>query len=215
MLIQPRYDRIEGTPLAYFKFLKVMLGIGIVVRIIRLLSLFSAEPDWYSAVYGLLDLVLTVLAFWGLKNMKWKGVLAYFGMNMLIALDRIVAIGIYVHFGEIGLCSKPLGHVLGIMVVLVLVWIYFGKRRLLFDPLPKHWQAQVPPPTQPDPYTRQAFLDETPVPEWEPGEEAPGISEESRQTGESAVRFCRSCGCELVPGSKFCSACGTKVIKEW
>ena len=36
-----------------------------------------------------------------------------------------------------------------------------------------------------------------------------------QRENKSMVRFCRNCGCELVPDSKFCSICGTKVVKEW
>lgn len=36
-----------------------------------------------------------------------------------------------------------------------------------------------------------------------------------RGTGEGTVRFCRNCGCELVPGSQFCAMCGTKIVREW
>jgi len=43
------------------------------------------------------------------------------------------------------------------------------------------------------------------------------LSEETnvRRTTVNAIRFCRHCGNELVPDSKFCSICGTKVIREW
>lgn len=34
-------------------------------------------------------------------------------------------------------------------------------------------------------------------------------------TGGGTVCFCRNCGCKLVPDSKFCSICGTKVVREW
>lgn len=40
-------------------------------------------------------------------------------------------------------------------------------------------------------------------------------AEASRTTGGGPVRFCRNCGCQLVPGSKFCGICGTKVVREW
>lgn len=33
--------------------------------------------------------------------------------------------------------------------------------------------------------------------------------------GGAPVRFCRHCGGALVPNSRFCSICGTKVVREW
>lgn len=36
-----------------------------------------------------------------------------------------------------------------------------------------------------------------------------------RGTGGGTARFCRNCGCELIPDSKFCSVCGTEIVREW
>ena len=46
------------------------------------------------------------------------------------------------------------------------------------------------------------------------GEVVSEISHEHRERPAAQIKFCRMCGCALLEDSNFCSACGTRVIRE-
>lgn len=213
MCIQPKYDRIEGTPLAFLKFLRVTLVLGFVLQLINAISVLTSGTDGYSIVYCLLNLVLTFLAVLGLGSMKWIGVLAYYGLFILTLFDGVAAMVLCTYYGEYETMWAAFRRVLTSVLVLVPVWVYFGKRRLLFEPAPK--AKKLREPIQSVPCVLQEPQNENLPVEEEKGKAVQSVSVESQQTDIEPVKFCRNCGCELVPGSKFCSTCGTKVIKEW
>lgn len=208
MLIQPKYHSIEGTPLAFLKFARVTLVVGFVINLVGLIPLLTPEADWYTLLYNLLGLALRVLAFFWLGGMKWRGVLAYCGLFLLMMLDAIAAIALYAYYGAFESIGPSVSRVLAAMLVLVPVWVYFGKRRLLFDPAPGAKKAREPAPRASENRVDGSLREER-------KEEEGNALAEPRQTDAAPVRFCRNCGCELVPGGKFCSACGTEVVKEW
>lgn len=211
MFIQPKYDRIEGTPLSFLKFVRVTLVLGTVIDLVTFIPFLTSEADWYSIIYHLLNLTLRILAFFWLGDMKWSGVLAYCGLFLLSMLDAIAAMALSAYYGVFeGIGGTAIGRVLAAMIILAPVWVYFGKRRLLFDPAPGAKKTQEP--AQPAPCAPQKSIDES-LPEGRKDLES--ASAEDRQIDVTPAKFCRNCGYELVPGSKFCSLCGTKVVKEW
>lgn len=213
MLIQPKYYHIEGTPLTFLKFVRVTLVLGFVIGLVEFIPLLTSEADWYTIICNLLALALRVFAFFWLGDMKWRGVLAYCVLFLLPMLDAVAAIVLYAYYGALESIGPAVSRVLAAMLILAPVWVYFGKRRLLFSPVPESKKTQEP--VQPALCASQDNLDENLTAE---RKEAKGLGSaltESRQTDGNLVKFCRNCGCELVPGSKFCSICGTKVVKEW
>lgn len=213
MGVQPKYDRIEGTPLAFLKFVRVTLVLGCVTRLLQTISLFALEGDWYSITYNLLGLTLTILALLWLGDMKWKGVLAYCGLFLLMMLDGIAAMALCAYYGLHESMGTAFGQVLAAMIILAPLWVYFGRRRLLFAPAPNTEKTQKPIPSAS--HASRKSISEDLETEWKGDGGFQGVSAERQQTDINPVKFCRNCGCELAPGSKFCSTCGTKVVKEW
>lgn len=213
MFIQPKYDRIEGTPLSFLKFVRVTLVLGFVMNLVTLIPLLTSEADWYSIIYHLLGLTLRILAFLWLGDMKWRGVLAYCGSFLLIMLDGIAAMALSAYYGAFESIGTAIGRVLAATIILAPVWVYFGKRRLLFDPAPGAKKTQEP--AQPAPCAPQKSIDESLHEERKESKDFESALAEDRQIDVTPAKFCRNCGCELVPGSKFCSFCGTKVVEAW
>lgn len=146
MRVQPQYVHREDTPLAFFKFLRVVLAIGVVYRFITVIPMLTSETDWYTIVYSLAGLALAILALWGLGSMKWMGVLAFYGLYVLVIIDRIVAILLYAYYGALESSGEAIGQAVGAILILIPFRIYFGKRRLLFAPPPAAKVAQEPVP---------------------------------------------------------------------
>lgn len=213
MRIEPKYYCIEGTPLRFLKFVQVTLVFGLILRLIQIIPLLASKADWYSITYNLLGLTLTILALLWLGDMKWKGVLAYCGLFFLIMLDGIAVLVLCAYYGAYENIGVPLGRVLATIIILVPLWVYFGKRRLLFDPAPKERTGQEK--ISANQYASHLPKGKSVKTVREDGKISQCISTECNQTDKNLVRFCRNCGCELVPDSKFCSICGTKVVKEW
>lgn len=146
MRVQPQYVHKEDTPLAFFKFLRVALAIGVVCRSITVIPMLTSETDWYSIVYSLAGLALAILALWGLGRMKWMGVLASYGLSVLVIVDGIAAILLCAYYGALESSGEAIGRTVGAVLILIPLRIYFGKRRLLFDPPPAAKAAQEPVP---------------------------------------------------------------------
>ena len=134
-----RYTEREGTPMAYYVFVKVILVLGVIVRAFNLFNSFldAAYDFWfgYSVIFAIIQLFLTAAALIGLFEMKWYGPICFLSNFCLLCLDALIALAISVYFGTDG-AATYLGSFLGILVWLIPSWIYFRKRRLLFAPPP-------------------------------------------------------------------------------
>lgn len=137
MLVRPKYTSEEGTPLFFLKFLKIVLPIGIILRLFVLVSLFSQEFSAYSLLYCAANLALAFVAAVYLNKMEWKGVLAFYGIFAVQIADKTLEFLLLTSYGLPPSVGTVIGTVLGELVVLVPVIVYFDKRRLLFAPPPK------------------------------------------------------------------------------
>ena len=134
------YTEIIGTPLAFYTFAKVTLIIGLFIRIITLLSSFiSFQSDfehWYNLIFGLIQLGLCLGGIIGLNAMEWYGPLCYMGAFAILIVDALVGLGIITYYGLTMDSGTYVGRILGALIWLIPVSIYFRKRRLLFSPPP-------------------------------------------------------------------------------
>ena len=144
MLIQPKYTEVDGTPLTYLKFLKVILPLSILLRLAMFVSSFRNGPDWYSIGFMLLQLIAVVIAVCGINSMKWYGVISLYALFLIPIADALISILIYIYYGHLNEAGVPFGTILGYLVWLIPSWIYFSKRRLLFDPFPDDYQVAIP-----------------------------------------------------------------------
>ncbi len=76
--------------------------------------------------------------------MKWYGVISLYALFLIPIADALISILIYIYYGHLNEAGVPFGTILGYLVWLIPSWIYFSKRRLLFDPFPDDYQVAIP-----------------------------------------------------------------------
>jgi hypothetical protein len=207
MFYMYQYYDSASTPLKFHKFFRyVLLPVNFLTGLISLVS----EPDgmpvfsWLYAVdigYFLIMLSLILvcfIGFFGWQSYAWYGVFAYLGVNLLYTLFTVALYALYISD-----TTRPgviAGQFFGAVAYAVLVGIYYIKRRPLF----------FPNPVRPNTY---AYVDAANTAQ-------SGVSGSTVTTGvpgvtaAPAVKYCRQCGYELLPGSNFCTKCGTPVAGE-
>lgn len=166
MLIRPKYIGVDNTPLAYLKFLKAVLPISVVLHIANSAISLQEYSDWYSIAFALARIIAVSVAAIGLNRMEWYGVILFYFWLAIPILDAAVSVCIYLYMGHAEEIWTPIGAVLGLSVWLIPSWIYFSKRRLLFDPFPKHYQTAIPK----DKYQKQEYSSASFVIDEETGE---------------------------------------------
>ena len=210
------YINPSETPLKYFKFLKVTLLIGLVIRIVQAVGLFGSDPTWYDIAYAIAGFALTLAAVVGMNAMKWYGILSFLGIYLLTIVDAIVAIALILICGlTYPSIATVIGRILGCLIILIPSWIYFSKRRMLFDPTPQSAKFVAGTPSNP------SFNDSS--------TQIIGKASSPKPTSESVVcgaiptppsqvlpriQFCRKCGARLLDDSKYCSYCGTAIVED-
>ena len=191
-----------NTPLKYFKFLKVCLILGVLLRIAQVINLFADEFNWYSTAFVVIGFILNLAAVVGMNGMQWYGVLSFHGVYILSIVDGLVALVIAsVYNLSSDFFGEVFGQIFGSAIVLAINWVYFSKRRLLFDPMPA---ADVAPAVAVT--NENMAVSERNV--------APQPANQSFATTAPSVRFCRKCGAKLLEGSKFCSYCGVATVED-
>ena len=184
------YTDVQSTPLAFLKFLRVMLCISLFISGFQAIRILT-EGDIFSAVLQLLLLAFGVVICVGLFKMKYYGVVCYFINILLNAIFYVINV-----FSDVNLAEDE-KIVLGAMFLIVLVglmipiFIYFRKRRLLFSPLPR---GVVLPPAEQAPAAGEAFTEDEPVNTWE-------------------YRYCVHCGGKHAIGDVYCPHCGKKLTE--
>ena len=207
-----QYSSQSDTPLKYFGFLKIVLPIGLVIRIIQFVGLLASSPTWYDISFSIIDFVLTVLAIVGMNKMDWYGVLAFVGIYLLTILDAVIGVVIVILY-DLSYPSIPslIGRVFGSLVVIIPSWIYFKTRRWLFDPRPQLDNCNTTPnhPLSPSPNGVSQTSSST-VLDHITHQVPPSTSFSSFPK----VQFCRKCGARLLDDSNFCSFCGTAIVED-
>lgn len=141
MKVEPVYNDLNGTPMKFHKFLCVVIWIGVVLLSITFIgSLFSI--DVFSIV-SIITFALVVCAWGcalaaasGLKHMQWSGVKAYYYFSILNIATYIITPFLYSYMGldtQKVMIEAIVGPII-YGVQLALIYIYYGKRRNLFNP---------------------------------------------------------------------------------
>ncbi len=145
-MIKPKYFIREATPLIYCKLLKVVLTIGVVLGslmfIFNIAGAFMGTITWWAVVIQLLYLVLEAMSLNGLINWEWMGVRCLGIYYTLFMVGQFA--GNYL-LGNLSVGSA-LGIFTGWLIWMIPSYIYFQKRRPLFDPpitaIPQQQYAQ-------------------------------------------------------------------------
>lgn len=140
MLIKPKYINAGSTPLKYLKFLKVMLPISMLIRLTVFVSSFQNNPGLYSIGFMMLQFIAVVAAAYGINSMKWYGVISLYVLFLIPIVDAAITVLIYLYCGMPEETGSPIGVTLGYLIWLIPTWVYFSRRRLLFDPYHKSTQ---------------------------------------------------------------------------
>ena len=141
MLIKPKYTNEKEAPVKFLKFLSVVLPIGIIFQIMILVGSYQSNPPLVNA-FLLFNVVITGVAAIGIHTRKWYGVVVYLCTGILTSIMKLVFPDIY--FEEHYSTGTLIGVVIGTLIALWIFLVYFGKRRLLFDPRPKNYQVSIP-----------------------------------------------------------------------
>ena len=144
MKVEPVYNKLNGAPMRFHKFLCVMVWIGILRN---LADFFTTVGDFQGInAYLVVWIIVTVLniacvfiAGVDLPSMKWLGVKAYFasfGISVATYVVNLVFSALY------GLdlyepTVQLVACIIGSCVFVIPIYIYYGKRRNLFEPYPE------------------------------------------------------------------------------
>ena len=184
------YTDPETTPMKFTEFIKIMSVIAAIAQTVRLIGLFQQDATAFEIIYSVLSISFALATVFGLCAMKWYGVVTFYARLLLQIADAvlgiIVSLILHVDYSLIGECA---GVIVGALIWLIPSWVYFRKRRLLFDPWPKG--VERPGGSQPEPDTEPASDPEAPL----------------------TQRFCRKCGGRLLPESLYCSHCGAALTE--
>lgn len=125
MHIEPIYTDRQTTPLAFFTFLKVLICISILGDILGILGSFF---QILTLIGSLISLALHILVAYGYFKWKWWAVLLYWASIAFSILTNIV--NLFAQHITIGGFLFAVGCNL---LLLGLTYVYFQKRKLLFE----------------------------------------------------------------------------------
>ena len=204
------YTNPSTAPVKYFTLLRILSVFWLIFRIIQFALLFN-KFNWYSFIYNLLGTVFTLFAFIGMKDMKWYGIMAVFGISVLGLLDGIAAL-VIISLWEL---SQPVGNtvwgqILTNSIILFIDWRYFSNRRLLFMPLPKKYIPDSSCANE----AKTTYTSNPLSSQIQPVSTPSSASAAHQSLPKHQIRFCRKCGFRLLDGSRFCSNCGTAIPEE-
>lgn len=147
MRIRPKYHSMQDAPMAYYKFLtRFSLLAGMLLNLVRFfnsISFFSNDHFWGNvtdAVTLLSAFILCVVSLILLNQMDWRGVVALLSISAIEIIYCMALFGFMLINGAGWEGGSLIGTAIGYGAILIINWIYFSKRRLLFTPSPK-WAA--------------------------------------------------------------------------
>ncbi|BAK99384.1 hypothetical protein OBV_21860 [Oscillibacter valericigenes Sjm18-20] len=130
-----KYRDIDATPMAYYKFLtRFALILDLILTVCCTVYMILNNPYWVDILYSVAVVVLELVCLIWLWKMKWKGVLALYAGYLLSILYKVVTIVQCINDGTD--FSFSVGQLNSVLVIAVLTWVYFNKRRFLFSPIP-------------------------------------------------------------------------------
>lgn len=197
--IKEYHSRLE-TPLAFHNFNRYFaIPVGIITLIIRFYNEFTNITDYnwlyiVDFIYYTLLFALTITAFVGFLKWQLYGYKSFFSYLLLQLSYYLYSIIVYIAYGLLSEISTILGSLVGVLIYIVPVRIYYKKRKLLFAPYYHKVPTTNASVTSPDDQVKQ----KQPI---------------SPNHVEPQIMYCRKCGTTLPSSnSLYCNKCGTVVI---
>lgn len=137
--ITAKYRIYEATPMKYYRFLtRFALVLGSSINAFKTIALFLGEWHWLDALYSVGITVAGFVALALLCQRAWNGVLVLCGMYLFSMFYHLLCMFLFTRVGIS--VAAPLAGMLVMGGYAALNWVYFKKRRLLFDPPPELWE---------------------------------------------------------------------------
>lgn len=142
-MISPKYFSEKDAPLKYYHFLNVLVLVWLVVSVGRLFY-FISQDNMVGVVEIAILLTIQLFVASGLHKKRWSGVVALYCMYAYNIFDVLVALGIYVYYGvaDASTLGETIGSIIGVLIWAIPTWVYFSKRRPLFDPYEENIDEQ-------------------------------------------------------------------------
>lgn len=147
-MIKPIYTIPATAPMKFYKFitsfaLPVGIFMGIAQFFSQVASVSSNKLYLIDAFFTIVHVILLFLTWGRIRDMKWSGVQFYY-------VDLLWSIG-YNLFGivfslAISNSDVPANYIATATaqtILLLLYWVYFSKRRLLFSPVPSNSEYSI------------------------------------------------------------------------
>lgn len=129
---RPKYYFWENAPIRYYKFL---VYFGLIVSIFSTLgNTFSnyQNYNWFLWILDFFSIVLLGFAWVDLKHKKWSGAVALCSLTLMNAIVAAVfSILLFITDAD---PAEMIANATASLILCVLFWIYFRKRRPLFSP---------------------------------------------------------------------------------
>lgn len=247
MSIKPKYTNYESAPMVFFHILKYGLWLIIALTIYTIILVARVIPpsDYFTSEYIAFDIALvmeiiivlfSIKAALGLRKREWSGVKALFCAALLTIVAYFIIIIFAVVksrfvYGDFNII-RPIVIELVLIGIFVLLWIYFGKRRLLFYPFANEYEgpainvegairqnninSKVPDYIAVNKVnsSTESVLEETTEKPKGKYDNVVAETEHAEHLEEDGIKFCFKCGHEIGPNALFCEKCGTKVRRN-
>ena len=124
----------NSMPMRYYRSLRVLTIIWIAAGVLSIGGIFLTGFSVMRLMMGIISLVLAAAACIGLWKMKWYGVLAVYASFVLGGLNSIYqSVAVISDGGITEYAAGVIGSVIGSLIILIPTYIYFRKRRHLFE----------------------------------------------------------------------------------
>lgn len=136
-MIKPVYTIPEATPMKFYKFLtKFSLPLGMLLSFGTFITYASSGKDYLvETIFTTAHIFLLYMSFHNLRKMEWSGVRFLYIDNLLSILYNFIWIVLISRLSS-EISTEFVSRFLASSIILLLNWIYFSKRRLLFSPAP-------------------------------------------------------------------------------
>jgi len=145
MTIMPQYTSLNTTPMTFHKFLKYaiwIIVIAIVVACYYHFNVFLRNIDYIlrnvmfgsKAIQEALMIPFSIVAAVNIRNRKWLGIKALYVMLAVEIISDAIAMGYCIYAAGFIYDDEATIRFIVAFVVLILIKVYYDKRRLLFYP---------------------------------------------------------------------------------